>query len=471
MTTENKSHSLNPIKFRFAPSPTGFLHVGGARTALFNYLLAKKLNGQFVLRIEDTDTERNRPEYEAEILRSMKWLGLEWDEGPFYQSKRFDVYRKFANDLVTQGQAYKCFCTEAEVEDMRKKAESQGQKPMYDRRCRNIPVNPQDSRPFCIRIKSPLSGDVVVNDLIKGEVRVAATELDDFVILRTNNTPTYNFTVVVDDVDMKITHVLRGEEHLNNTPKQLILFKALGFNPPQFAHVPLILAPDKTKLSKRHGAVAVSHYKELGFVKEGLINYLAKLGWASGDKELFTIEELKKDFSFEGLGTSGSVFDVAKLSWFNAQYLHKLKFDDLAARMKEISTLDVNQILLKPESKKLFEAILQRSHTLKDIEMQLDWYLNDHFKRDPELVRTILDTANPEFLKRFVNEKLFNLKIQNQWNAETITLTLKESCKEWGIKMPELAKPLRVALTGNLQSPDMGIVIESLGFERVKNRV
>jgi glutamyl-tRNA synthetase len=463
-------HSSLP-RVRFAPSPTGFLHVGGARTALFNFLFAKNLGGTFVLRIEDTDTERNRPEYEQEILSSMQWLGLSWDEGPFYQTQRFDIYRQHAQQLVASGHAYRCFCSEAEVEEMRKVAEAKGQKPMYDRRCRSLPQKPNESRPFCIRIKSPLSGDVVVQDLVKNEVRVSHTELDDFVILRTNNTPTYNFTVVVDDVDMKISHVIRGEEHLNNTPKQLVIFQAMGLTPPQFAHIPLILAPDKTKLSKRHGAVAVSHYKNLGYLKEGLINYLAKLGWADGDRELYTMSELIQSFSLKGLGSSGSVFDVTKLSWFNAQYLHPMPLEEIARRLKELGGLNVDVLLGRKENLKLIQAIVQRAHTLRDIETQLEWFLNDQFNPDAQLVDGILKPANKDLLKKFVNDKLSVLSGQNQWNAEQLSAILKDSCKEWGVKMPDLAKPLRIALTGNLQSPDLGVVMESLGFERVQKRV
>jgi glutamyl-tRNA synthetase len=458
-------------KFRFAPSPTGFLHVGGARTALFNYLLARKSGGKFVLRIEDTDTERNKPEFEAEILKSMKWLGLSWDEGPHYQSKRFDSYRKYANQLVEKNKAYRCFCSESEVEEMRKVAEAQGRKPMYDRRCRDLPALPNETRPYCVRIKSPLSGDIVVNDAIKGEVRVQATELDDFVILRTNNTPTYNFTVVVDDVEMGITQVLRGEEHLNNTPKQLVLFEAMGFKPPGFAHVPLILAPDKTKLSKRHGAVAVSHYKDLGYLSEALVNYLAKLGWSQGDRELYSLEELIQNFSMEGLGTSGSVFDVTKLSWFNAQYLHKMPLPEIGARLSEISDVPFMELLKSESSKKLVEALVARAHTLRDIESQLNWYLSDNFKIEETLIETVLKPSNKDLLKKFATEKLPLLESQNLWNSEKLSATLKDTCKEWQIKMPDLAKPLRVALTGNLQSPDMGLVMEVLGLSKIQNRV
>ncbi len=459
-------------KLRFAPSPTGFLHVGGARTALFNYLLTKSVGGQFVLRIEDTDTERNRPEFEEEILKSLQWLGIQWDEGPFYQSKRFDAYRKFISDLVAKGSAYRCYCTETEVDEMRKKAESLGQKPMYDRRCRNLKSG-ERTGPFCVRIKSPLEGEILIDDAIKGEVRVAASELDDFVILRTNDTPTYNLTVVVDDFEMGITHVVRGEEHLNNTPKQLILFRAAGFTPPQYAHIPLILAPDKTKLSKRHGAVAVSQFKEEGYLAEALVNYLAKLGWSHGNDEIFTAQELIKIFSMEGFGKSGSVFDKTKLDWFNAHYLKKLSVSELCLKVKEITKVDLTALTQKPGGQKLLEAVRDRAHRINEIPPQLSWALladGQMPTRDPEAEKTILSVANKDFILKFLY-KLTELEKSGKWNSVEIAASIKIHCQEFNLKMPDLAKPLRVLLTGSPMSPDISLVLEVLGLRAIRERI
>lgn len=464
--------SLNAqSKLRFAPSPTGFLHVGGARTALFNFLLAKNCGGKFVLRIEDTDTERNRPEFEAEILKSLAWLGIKWDEGPYYQTKRFEEYRSFVKKLLEKGSAYKCYCTEEAVEKMRKDAEAKGNKPMYDRTCRNLKSG-EKSGNYCVRIKAPLSGEIVVHDSIKGDVRVSATELDDFVILRTNNTPTYNLTVVVDDVEMGITHVVRGEEHLNNTPKQLILFEAAGLTPPQFAHIPLILAPDKSKLSKRHGAVAVSQFREEGYLPEALVNYLAKLGWSGGDQEFYSTNDLIKVFDAKGFGTSGSVFDKTKLDWFNNHYIRQLPLQELCSKIKEITAVDFSFLLKTESSKKLFEAIRERASRLTDIPAQLGWMIADIEKplpRDPEAVRTILEPANSSMIKNFL--KILETLAQNsQWSATEISNQIKVFCGQEKIKIHELAKPLRVLIAGTPNTPDIGLVLEVLGFEKINKR-
>ena len=455
------------FKVRFAPSPTGFLHVGGARTALFNYFLSRKNGGQFVLRIEDTDTERNKPEYEQEILQSMKWLGLSWDEGPFYQSQRFDAYRAFVNKLVERQEAYRCYCTSEEVEAMRVKATSEGKKPQYDRRCRDLKET--KPAPFCVRFKAPLTGEVLIPDLIKGEVRVNCEEIDDFVILRTNNTPTYNFTVVVDDVEMGITHVVRGEEHLNNTPKQMLLIKALGERVPLYAHVPLILAPDRTKLSKRHGAAGVTEFKREGYLREAMVNYLVRLGWSHGDQETFTPDELSKIFDLTGCGSSGSIFDRAKLDWYNAHYIKHKSPAELVSLVKEQLNEDLSSLLKTPSGEKLLLALRERAVRLTDFVLQTRWFFKDSIAFDPTSVETVLKVARPGAIDALI-EALGQLS-DVDFVSEKIGPLFKETAAKIGAKMPDLAKPARVLLTGSLASPDIGLVVEALGKKRALERL
>ncbi|MFA5353014.1 MAG: glutamate--tRNA ligase, partial [Thermodesulfovibrionales bacterium] len=309
------------IRVRFAPSPTGHLHIGGARTALFNWLLARHNNGTFILRIEDTDTTRSTDEYIDAIIEGMNWLKLSWDEGPFRQTDRFDIYRSYVEKLISQGKSYRCYCTPEELEQRRQEAMAQGKPPKYDGRCRHL-KEPIEGKPYAVRFLMPQEGRTVVNDLIKGVVEFDNNQLEDLIILRADGTPTYNFVVVVDDIDMRISHVIRGDDHLNNTPKQIHICKALGWEPPAFGHLPMILGADKTRLSKRHGATSVMAYKDEGYLPDALVNYLVRLGWSYGDQEVFTREELIKCFSMENIGKSASVFNPEKLLWLNSQYIN-----------------------------------------------------------------------------------------------------------------------------------------------------
>jgi len=456
------------VRVRFAPSPTGSLHVGGARTALFNYFFAKAKGGKFILRVEDTDTERNKPEFEREIMESLAWLGMKWDEGPFHQTKRFDVYRSYVTQLLQKQKAYRCYCSPEALAQMRKDAEAAGKKPKYDGRCRNR-TEPGEG-PSVVRFKTPLTGDVVIQDAIKGEVRVNVQELDDFIILRSNDTPIYNFTVVVDDVDMKITHVIRAEEHLNNTPRQVLLMEALGWTPPQYAHVPLVLAPDKTKLSKRHGAVAVSDYRKQGYLKEALVSYLVRLGWGKGDQELFTSDELEKEFDLSGCGASGSVFDVKKLDWVNAQFIARKDPRELVSEIKDLYGTDLSPLLATEVGVKLFRAIAQRAVRLKDFVEQTPWALSDDFPKDEKAVETIVKTAKPEALAA-LRAELALIEADGGWKAENLAPAFKRAAEKVGLKMPDVAKPARILLTGTLASPDIGLVTEFLGPERTRQRL
>ncbi|HDK17461.1 MAG TPA: glutamate--tRNA ligase, partial [Nitrospirae bacterium] len=317
------------IRVRFAPSPTGFLHIGGARTALFNWLYAKHNNGTFVLRIEDTDRTRSTDEYIDAILEGMKWLGLDWDEGPFRQTGRFDIYRSYADKLITEGKAYYCYCSPEELDARRKEAMSKGQALKYNGKCRNLKEPVSGITPV-VRFRMPQEGQTIVDDLIKGSVSFENKQLDDLIILRSDGSPTYNLTVVVDDVDMEITHVIRGDDHLNNTPKQIQLYKSFGYPMPKFAHLPMILGSDKARLSKRHGATSVMAYYEMGYLPDALVNYLVRLGWSYGDREVFTREELIKYFSFENVGKAAAVFNPEKLLWLNSQYIMNSSSEKLA---------------------------------------------------------------------------------------------------------------------------------------------
>ncbi|MDZ4224277.1 MAG: glutamate--tRNA ligase, partial [bacterium] len=316
----------NRVRVRFAPSPTGHLHIGGARTALFNYLFARNLKGTFILRIEDTDRERSTQEYTDFILKGMEWLGMEWDEGPFHQTERMDIYREHVEKLLKEGKAYRCYCLPEELETRRKALLAAGKKPKYDGKCRTMDsgLGTEDQKPYCIRFKAPQEGNLTFNDICRGEITFNREELDDMIIARTDGSPTYNFTVVVDDVTLKITHVIRGDDHLNKTPRQIQLYEALNYPIPHFAHLPMILGPDKQKLSKRHGAVSVIEYKTYGFLPEAMLNYLARLGWSHGDQEIFTKEELVQFFDLNVVGKSPSVFDIEKCKWVNHQHMMKL---------------------------------------------------------------------------------------------------------------------------------------------------
>ncbi len=320
------------VRVRFAPSPTGFLHIGGVRTALFNWLYAKQHGGQFLLRIEDTDLERSEDRYTQDILSSMKWLGLTWDEEPLYQSKRMEIYAQKVEELIEKGLAYRCTCTEEEVEKMRERLQAEGKKPMYDRACRNKKLTraQMGDKPFAIRLAVPLEGSVTFTDLIRGDITVANAEVDDFVLIRSNGAPTYNLSVVVDDVHSRMTHIIRGDDHINNTPKQIHLYNYFGYPQPKFAHLPMILGTDKKKLSKRTAATSTNHYRNEGFLPEALLNFLARLGWSHGDQEIFSIDEMIRYFSFDSVQKAGAVFNMEKLLWLNGAHIRQCKPERLA---------------------------------------------------------------------------------------------------------------------------------------------
>jgi len=454
------------VKTRFAPSPTGHLHVGGARTALFSYYFAKKHKGTFVLRIEDTDFERSKKEYEVEILKSLNWLGVNWDEGPYFQSQRQDLYKSMAKKLLDSGNAYKCYLTAEELDKMRQEAQAKGLQPKIKSPWRDRTPGPeQEGKPYSLRFRYPDSGQTTVQDGILGDVTFENSEGDDLIILRSDGTPTYQLSVVVDDLDMKITHVIRGDDHLNNTPKQLLMIKALGAVPPHYAHCPMILGADKSKLSKRHGAVSVHLYADMGYLPEALRNALIRLGWSHGDQELFTNEELCTLFDLDGCGKSPSVFDLQKLDWVNGEFIKKMSTEEFSAELKRESGKDLGFMLQDAGAKKLLETVQHSVTKVKDALPKMQWYLEEP-TIDPDCNEKILKVTQKEWI-----DSVIQGLSAGEWKPEAAFEIFKSVAAQHNIKMPQVAKAARVLLTGNLHSPDMGIVCAALGKEKVIERL
>lgn len=468
------------VRVRFAPSPTGHLHIGGARTALFNYLFARHNNGKFILRIEDTDRTRSTDEYIETIIEGMKWLKLEWDEGPFRQTDRFDVYRNYVDKLLKEGNAYYCYCTPEELEERRKEALAQEKSPKYDGRCRNLTKIQDSSRISrdkiqeknpAIRFKMPQEGQTVVHDLIRGKVIFENDQLDDLIIMRSDGTPTYNFTVVVDDVDMNITHVIRGDDHLNNTPKQIHIYKALGYDIPLFAHLPMILGADKARLSKRHGATSVMAYKDMGYLPDALVNYLVRLGWSYGDQEVFTREELIKYFSFENVGKSSAVFNPEKLLWLNSQYIIKLNPEELAELvmpfLENAGIIQKGQDIDRQWLSKAIKILQERSKTLVELANSLRYYIAEEVEYN--------EKAKAKFLNEKSRDLLIELKdalnVLSDFSALELEKIFKSIIEKHGIKLGALAQPVRVAITGGTESPGIFEVLEIVGKEKTIKRL
>ena len=451
-----------PVRVRFAPSPTGYLHIGGVRTALFNWLFARHHGGQFVLRIEDTDASRSTEESIDEILASMKWLGLDWDEGPFRQTKRQSVYKEKVDQLLCEDKAYPCFCTTEELDQKRKEAQAKGLKPKYDGTCRNRTDKPEGI-PFVTRFKAPLEGAVTVQDLLRGNVVFQNEELDDLIILRSDGTPTYNFVVVVDDGDMGITHVIRGDDHLSNTPRQALLYDGLGMPRPKFAHISMILGADKTRLSKRHGATSVLAYRDMGYLPDALINYLARLGWSHGDQEIFTRQEMIQHFSLENVTTSAAVFNPEKLQWLNQQYIQNTSPLDLAPQLEPFlireGILSENHELSAQEISKPIPSLNQRAETLVKMAPKSAFYFRKELEFD--------EKARGKFLKPDIKPHIEKLiaAISEMENLEHDPLEklFKQVAEEAELKLGKLAQPVRVALTGGTASPGIYDVVLLLG--------
>ncbi len=458
---------MEKVITRFPPSPTGHLHIGGARTALFNWLFAQKEKGKFILRIEDTDMERSSEEMTNAIIEAMEWLGLTWDEGPYFQSRRSNIYHHHIQLLIKQGRAYYCECTKEEVEEMRKRAMEKGEKPKYDGRCREKGLGPGPNR--VVRFKGPLEGETVFRDLLKGVISVDNRELDDFVIQRADGSPTYNLAVVVDDATMGITHIIRGDDHINNTPKQILLYEALGYPIPKFIHVPMIMGPDKKKLSKRHGAKSVLEYRELGYLPEALLNYLVRLGWSYGDQEIFSLEELIEKFSLKRLRNSACVFDPEKLKWVNSQHIKRKSPRELAIilttylRKLGVSTSDIDYL------EKIVPLLQPRSNTMIEMAEKAIFFVIED--REIEYPKKLLDKfLTPEttsHLKELTN-RLESLSVFSQKDLEEC---VKDYLEEKAIKFKLLAQPIRVCITGQTASPGLFETMEVLGKKRVLNRL
>jgi glutamyl-tRNA synthetase len=458
------------VRVRFAPSPTGHLHIGGARTALFNWLFARHNKGTFILRIEDTDRTRSTEEYIEAIIEGMKWLGLDWDEGPHRQMDRFSIYKDYADKLLREGKAYYCYCSPEELEKTRQEALTQGKTPKYDGRCKLL-KEPVSGRTPAIRFLMPQEGETVVDDLMKGRVVFDNSQLDDLIIMRSDGTPTYNFTVVVDDVDMDITHVIRGDDHLNNTPKQIHIYKAFGYSIPAFAHLPMILGPDKARLSKRHGATSVTTYKEMGYLSDAFVNYIVRLGWAHGDQEIFTREELIKYFSSEDVGKSAAVFNPEKLLWLNSQYIMKTPTEELIEMVMPFlireKIVNEGQVLDKEWLSKAINTLKERAKTLVELAHSLRFYIAEDIEYDEKAKLKFLNEKYLPYLKD-VKEKLERLGI---FVAPEIEKVFKSLVEKHNTKLGSIAQPVRVSITGKAESPGIFEVLEILGKEKVLKRL
>jgi len=461
---------VTQVRVRFAPSPTGFLHIGGVRTALFNWLFARQQKGTFILRIEDTDRSRSTDESIQAIIEGMTWVGLDWDEGPFRQTERIDLYRSHAMKLLERGQAYWCVCKAEELEARRKEAEAKGLSPRYDSRCRSLGItNPTDDA--ALRFKAPQEGQTVVDDLIKGKIVFDNNVLDDLIILRSNGYPTYNFSVVVDDALMNITHVVRGDDHLTNTPRQVPIFEALGFSVPRFGHLPMILGSDKARLSKRHGATSIMAYKDMGYLSDAMVNYLARLGWSYGDQELFTRQELIEKFSWKNVQTSAAVFNPDKLLWLNAEYIKTspprqvaealIPLLENAGLKAEVSAASQNWLA------QLVVLVKERAKTLVEMVEWVKPYFGEAVMFEEEAAKKFLTPAIAPMLGRLLKgfETIPSFSKQ-EWEE-----AFRKLVEEEAIKMGQLAQPVRVALTGRTASPGLFEVMEVLGRDRTLARL
>jgi len=454
------------VRTRFAPSPTGDLHIGGARTALFNWLLARHHQGTFVLRIEDTDVARSTQASIQVILDAMTWLGMDWDEGPYYQTQRLHLYREAADRLLSEGKAYRCYCTPEELEAKRETALKAGLKPKYDRTCLSRkPSHPE--RPYVIRFLSPEEGKTVVEDLIQGRVEFDNSELDDLIILRSDRLPTYNFSVVVDDATMEITHVIRGNDHLNNTPRQIQIYHALGYPLPKFGHVSMILGPDKKKLSKRHGAQSVMEYQKMGYLPQAVVNYLVRLGWSYGDQEEFTQEELIEKFTLDAVGKSAAAINPGKLDWLNAQYIKKIELDELLERVRPFIEAKGYSINNPDLLRKAVLSFRERVKTLVEMANLAAFYFCEEIAYDEKAAEKFLKADTAAMLEQVID----SLSKESILEKEIAHRLVERLAETRGEPLVKIAQPIRVALTGRTVSPPIDEVMEALGKTEVIKRL
>jgi glutamyl-tRNA synthetase len=455
------------VRTRFAPSPTGYLHVGGARTALFCWLFARHHGGDFILRIEDTDRERSTQASVDAILDAMKWLALDYDEGPYYQSERFDRYADYVQRLLDEHKAYHCYCTPQELDAMRTEQRAKGVKPRYDGRCRARTGPPPAAIAPVVRFKNPVDGNVVIEDLIKGRIVISNNELDDLIIARPDGTPTYNFTVVIDDLEMDITHVIRGDDHVNNTPRQINIFAALDAAPPKYAHVPMILGPDGQRLSKRHGAVGVMQFREDGYLPEALINYLVRLGWSHGDQEIFSRRELCELFDLPDVNRAASVFDTDKLNWLNQHYIKSTDTASLAGLLEEQLLKRGVDVADGPDLPILVDIQRDRAKTLAEMAEKSLFAFGDLEGYSEKAAAKHLKPVAVEGLAA-VRERLAGV---DPWQPEAIHEAVVSSAEAVGIKLGKLAQPLRVAVTGSDMSPSIDSTLLLVGRDRTLARI
>lgn len=454
------------VRTRFAPSPTGYLHIGGARTALYSWLFARKNQGTFILRIEDTDLERSTPESVLAILEGMSWLGLNHDEGPFYQTQHFDRYRQVVQQLLAEGKAYRCQCSKERLENLRNQQMAAKQKPRYDGHCRELNL-PATDQPYVVRFSNPIEGEVIFDDAVFGRVVFQNSELDDLIIARTDGTPTYNFTVVVDDWDMKITHVIRGDDHINNTPRQINILKALGAQLPIYAHVPMILGADGKRLSKRHGAVSVMQYREEGYLPEALLNYLIRLGWSHGDQEIFSRDEMINYFDLSAINKAPAAINLEKLLWLNQHYLKTQSSEQTANELAwHFAKLNINP-LNGPDLSVLIKVQAERVKNLVEMAEKSRFFYEDEISYNEKAVQKSLTQEALPGLQALRD----SLDALTNWQAADIHGVLTSVVENLGLNFGKLAQPLRVAVTGDTSSPSIDQTLELLGKSRVLHRL
>lgn len=458
---------MSKIKTRFAPSPTGYLHVGGARTALYSWLYSRHNKGEFVLRIEDTDLERStQPAIDA-IMDGMNWLNLNWDEGPYYQTKRFDRYNQVIDQMLSAGTAYRCYCTKERLEQLREDQMAKGEKPRYDGCCRGGNHNHSADEPHVVRFLNPQEGSVIFDDKIRGPIEFSNQELDDLIIRRTDGSPTYNFCVVIDDWDMEITHVIRGEDHINNTPRQINILKALGAPVPEYAHVSMILGDDGKKLSKRYNAVSVMQYRDEGYLPEALLNYLVRLGWSHGDQEIFTIDEMIEHFTLEAISKSASAFNTDKLLWLNHHYINTLPAEKVAVHLDwhiKQQNIDTSN---GPSLVELIKLLGERCKTLKEMAESCHYFYVDF--------DTFEETAAKKHLRPVARQPLEvvrdKLSAITEWTDENVHQAIQDTADELEVGMGKVGMPLRVAVTGAGQSPGLDVTVHAIGKTRSVARI
>ena len=454
---------MKEIVTRFAPSPTGTLHIGGVRTALFNYVYAKQNNGKFLVRIEDTDRERSTKEFEENILKNLSSIGLEPDEKPINQSERNEIYAKAAKKIIESGNAYWCDCSEEELDQMRKEQVAAGKKPMYDGRSRNLGIERSDKT--VLRLATPENGEIIINDLIRGEIKFSNSELDDLILLRSDGTPTYHLCNVVDDFEQNVTTVIRGEDHISNTPRQIHIQKALGYPDLEYAHLPLVLGTDKKRLSKRNAATSLEDYRAKGYLDSAILNTLARLGWSQGENEVFYLDDLIRDFNIKEVQKAGAIFDITKLDWLNSQHLSKLSLEEVKDLLKPfLDNIDIN-INDHKNVNLLIESLRTSDNNLSSIANNLYPYYKDIKEYDDNAINKFV-TGNNILL----DLKEILLKIDD-WNEETINNALTQYQEENNLKVPQVNQPVRIALTGTTKSPGLGLTLEIFGKELSLKRI